>query len=178
MGHGNPMPVEMLTGYNLPDLAERSLDLMDEMLSRFSRAKKAAAEIETIYSNENGVITLSNSLIELQWKGSNGVLMGLKNKQTGTQHLGGDLFGNWTAFVDLTTSDQWSAWLGHVVLWEEPSSNQRDGQHIEQRGDSESCMERYWTGGTKEEHYSQTTNNCLRWGPRIKMDNRGDQQRA
>ena len=112
MGHGNPAPVEMLTGYNLPNLAERSLDLMDEMLSGFSGAKKAAAEIETVYNNENGVITLSNSLIELQWKGSNGVLIGLKNKQTGTQHLSGDLFGNWTAFVDLTTSDQWSAWLG------------------------------------------------------------------
>jgi hypothetical protein len=111
-GHGNLAPVEMLTGYNLPDLAERSLDLMDEMLSGFSGAKKAAAEIETVYSNENGVITLSNSLIELQWKGSNGVLTGLKNKQTGTQHLGGDLFSNWTAFVDLTTSNQWSAWLG------------------------------------------------------------------
>ena len=40
MGHGNPAPVEMLTGYNLPNLAERSLDLMDEMLSGFSGAKR------------------------------------------------------------------------------------------------------------------------------------------
>jgi hypothetical protein len=56
MGHGNPAPVEMLTGYNLPNLAERSLDLMDEMLSGFSGAKKAAAEIETVYSNEKELL--------------------------------------------------------------------------------------------------------------------------
>ncbi len=37
MGHGNPAPVEMLTGYNLPELAEKGLDLLDEMLSRHKK---------------------------------------------------------------------------------------------------------------------------------------------
>jgi len=74
--------------------------------------KDATAAVSTTYSDSGGIITLSNTLIELKWNNSNGTIVGLKNKMTGTEHLGGSLAGNWTIFVNTTTADKWKASLG------------------------------------------------------------------
>ncbi|WP_391572501.1 DUF6259 domain-containing protein [Cohnella sp.] len=82
------------------------------LLSSFQMPKMASAAVSTVYSNSGGTITLSNTLIELKWKTTNGTLIGLKNKTSGTQHLGGALAGNWTLFANTTTANKWNASLG------------------------------------------------------------------
>lgn len=57
----------------------------------------------TTFSNSGGIITLANTLIELKWNSANGVLTGLKNKTTNTQHIGSALNANWTAFINMST---------------------------------------------------------------------------
>jgi hypothetical protein len=74
-----------------------------------------SAATSTTYTHSGGVLTLSNTLLELKWNGSNGTIIGLRNKVTGTQHIGGSVFANWTAFVNTTTSDKWKASLGTMI---------------------------------------------------------------
>ena len=50
-----------------------------------------------------------SSRIELRWDASSGALVGLKNVTTGTEMLGGTAHSAWSARVDASTDDIWSA---------------------------------------------------------------------
>jgi hypothetical protein len=55
------------------------------------------------------VIVARSSRIEVRWDGASGALVGLRNVATGTELLAGSAHSAWSARVDPTTDDIWSA---------------------------------------------------------------------
>jgi hypothetical protein len=61
------------------------------------------------FSTSCGVITARNQLVELRWDAETGALVGLSSVASGTAFLTGATQAGWSAAVDTSTSDIWSA---------------------------------------------------------------------
>ena len=74
------------------------------------------AETSTTCQINDTTLSLQNTEIEMQFSITNGALIGLKNKQTDTQYLGGTDFSTWTMFINTTTDNIWEASLGNIAI--------------------------------------------------------------
>ncbi|WP_343250364.1 DUF6259 domain-containing protein [Diplocloster hominis] len=62
------------------------------------------------------VMILQNSELELRFQATDGSLVGMKNKYTDTQLLGGTDYSGWTMFINTSTDNIWEASLGDRAI--------------------------------------------------------------